>query len=70
MNAVLRADPDAIVWNTKTLGRPDMVALTYQLVLESEAEAVFIISNPNLTRKVVYGMQTRGVAAYGAIFDS
>lgn len=70
MNAVLKADPDAIVWNTKTLGRPDMVALTYQLVSESNAEAVFIISNPKLTRKVVYGMQTRGIAAYGAIFDS
>ncbi|KAF8970861.1 hypothetical protein BDZ97DRAFT_1407181 [Flammula alnicola] len=70
MNAVLRADPDAIVWNTRTLGRPDMVALTYQLVLESKAEAVFIISNPKVTKKVVYGMETRGIPAYGAIFDS
>ncbi|KAF8193677.1 hypothetical protein BJ912DRAFT_960026 [Pholiota molesta] len=70
MNAVLKADPDAIVWNTRTLGRPDMVSLTYQLVLESKAEAVFIISNPKVTKKVVYGMQTRGIPAYGAIFDS
>ncbi|KAF9552485.1 hypothetical protein CPC08DRAFT_714591 [Agrocybe pediades] len=70
MNAVLKADPDAIVWNTRTLGRPDMVALTYQLVRESDAEAVFIISNPKVTRKVVYGMETRGIPAYGAIFDS
>lgn len=70
MNAVLKADPDAVIWNTKTLGRPDMVALTYRLVLDSNAEAVFIISNPKLTRKVVYGMQTRGIPAFGAIFDS
>lgn len=70
MNAVLKADPDAIVWNTRSLGRPDMVALTYQLVAESGAEAVFIISNPKVTKKVVYGMQTRGIPAYGAIFDS
>jgi len=70
MNSVLRADPDAIVWNTRELGRPDMVALTYQLVLESNAEAVFIISNPKVTRKVVYGMETRGIPAYGAIYDS
>lgn len=70
MKAVLKADPDALVWNTKERGRPDMVALTYQLVLESKAEAVFIISNPKLTRKVVYGMETRGIPAYGAIFDS
>jgi len=70
MNAVLKADPDAIVWNTRTLGRPDMVALTYQLVQQSNAEAVFIISNPKVTKKVVYGMETRGIPAYGAIFDS
>ena len=70
MSAVLKADPDAIVWNTRTLGRPDMVMLAYQLVVQSNAEAVFIISNPKLTKKVVYGMQTRGIAAYGAIFDS
>lgn len=70
LNTVLKADPDAIIWNTRTLGRPDMVALTYQLVLESKAEAVFIISNPKVTAKVVYGMETRGIPAYGAIFDS
>ncbi|KAF8886977.1 hypothetical protein BD779DRAFT_1673005 [Infundibulicybe gibba] len=70
MQAVLKADNDAVVWNTRTQGRPDMVSLTYQLVQESQAEAVFIISNPKVTRKVVYGMETRGIAAYGAIFDS
>jgi NAD(P)H-flavin reductase len=70
MNSVLKADSEAIVWNTRTLGRPDMVLLTYQLVLESSAEAVFIISNPKVTRKVVYSMETRGIPAYGAIFDS
>ncbi|TEB34784.1 hypothetical protein FA13DRAFT_1789183 [Coprinellus micaceus] len=70
LKAVLKADPDALVWNTRERGRPDMVALTYQLVLESQAEAVFIISNPKLTHKVVYGMETRGIPAYGAIFDS
>ena len=70
MNSVLKADSDAIVWNTRILGRPDMVSLTYQLVLESNSEAVFIISNPKVTREVVYGMETRGIPAYGAIFDS
>ncbi|KAF7967448.1 hypothetical protein HWV62_15397 [Athelia sp. TMB] len=70
LNAVLKADPKAVVWNTRTQGRPDMVALTYALVLESQAEAVFIISNPKVTRKVVYGMNSRGIAAFGAIFDS
>lgn len=47
-----------------------MVKLTYRLVREFEAEAVIIISNEPLTRKVVYGMMSRGVPAFGAIWDS
>ncbi|PQE31891.1 hypothetical protein CJF32_00008831 [Rutstroemia sp. NJR-2017a WRK4] len=70
VSAVQKADPRAVIWNTRTQGRPDMVAMTYALVQECGAEAVFIISNPKVTKKVVYGMKTRGVAAYGAIFDS
>ena len=70
VNAVRKADPDAIIWDTRAQGRPDLVELTYKLYVESGAEAVFIISNPKVTKKVVYGMETRGIAAYGAIFDS
>ena len=70
MDSVLKADPNAIVWNTITLGRPDLVSLTYKLVLESDAEAVFIISNPMVTQKVINAMETKGVPAYGTIFDS
>lgn len=33
-------------------------------------EAVVIISNQKVTEKVVYGLESRGVPAYGAIFDS
>ncbi|KAI0451530.1 hypothetical protein F5B21DRAFT_380801 [Xylaria acuta] len=67
---VLRADPRAVIWDTKAKGYPDIVGETYQLVHESDAEAVFIISNPKVTEKVVFGMQSRGIPAYGAIFDS
>ncbi|KAH7317167.1 hypothetical protein B0I35DRAFT_410253 [Stachybotrys elegans] len=70
VNAVQRADPKAVIWNTTTRGYPDIVLETYKLVKESNAEAVFIISNPKVTDKVVFGMQTRGIPAYGAIFDS
>lgn len=68
--SVVQADPDAMIINTRASGRPDMVALTYHLFLESGAEAVFVISNPSLTRKVVYGMESRGIPAYGPIWDS
>ncbi|KAJ3995213.1 hypothetical protein F5050DRAFT_1574042, partial [Lentinula boryana] len=70
IDMVKKADPEAWIWDTRKQGRPDMVAVTYKLVVESGAEAVFIISNPKLTRKVVYGMESRGIPAYGAIFDS
>ena len=70
VDAVKRADENAVIWNTKAKGRPDMVLLTFELYTEFNAEAVFIISNPKVTRKVVYGMESRGIPAYGAIFDS
>ncbi|KAI9816999.1 MAG: hypothetical protein M1826_001695 [Phylliscum demangeonii] len=69
-NAVLAADPQAIIHNTRTQGRPDVVALAYTLYAESGAEAVVVISNPALTKKVVYGMESRGVPAYGPLWDS
>jgi hypothetical protein len=47
-----------------------MVRLTYRLVREFNAEAVCVISNPKLTQKVVYGMVSRGIPAFGAIWDS
>ncbi|KAL8698838.1 MAG: hypothetical protein Q9201_006352 [Fulgogasparrea decipioides] len=70
MESVCKADPDAMIINTRASGRPDMVALTYHLYVQSNAEAVFCISNPSLTRKIVYGMESRGVPAYGPIWDS
>ncbi|THH21034.1 hypothetical protein EW146_g431 [Bondarzewia mesenterica] len=70
VDAVLEKAPDALVYDTRIHGKPDMVKLTYRLVREFNAEAVCIISNPSLTRKVVYGMMSRGIPAFGAIWDS
>jgi hypothetical protein len=70
LESVKAADPDAVIHNTKTMGRPDMVAITYRLVRDSGAEAVAIISNKKLTQLVVYAMEARGIPAFGAIFDS
>ncbi|KAL1844191.1 hypothetical protein VTJ49DRAFT_3847 [Mycothermus thermophilus] len=60
--------------------RPDLVGLAYRVwedgkeVVKGEgkrrAEAVVIISNQKVTEKVVYGLESRGVPAFGAIFDS
>jgi hypothetical protein len=44
--------------------------MAYALVLEAQAEAVFVRSNPKVIRKIVYGIESHGMAAYGAIRDS
>ena len=37
MDTVKEADPNAVIWDTRTQGRPDMVAITWQLVKECNA---------------------------------
>jgi hypothetical protein len=70
VDSVKATDPHAVIWNTRTMGKPDMSLLAYGLYRESGAEAVCVISNKRFTQKVVYDMEARGVPAYGAIFDS
>ncbi|KAL2158273.1 hypothetical protein VTH06DRAFT_4594 [Thermothelomyces fergusii] len=80
LDLVRRADPDAVVLNTGKGKRPDLVKLVYRLWEQQrpvpgtdcteKAEAVVIISNQRVTEKVVYGLESRGVPAFGAIFDS
>ena len=70
VDEILEAQPDAIIWDTDTRGKPDMVKLAYEAYFAFDAEAVICIANQKLTRKVVYGMESRGIPAYGAIWDS
>ncbi|KAK3296650.1 uncharacterized protein B0H64DRAFT_423115 [Chaetomium fimeti] len=82
LECVYRADPEAVVIDTSVAAakRPDLVRLAYRVgeqgreVVPGEgrrrAEGVVVISNQKVTRKVVYGLEARGVPAYGAIFDS
>ncbi|KAJ9424702.1 non-ribosomal peptide synthetase [Fusarium oxysporum] len=48
------AIPDAVIWNTKTQGRPDLVRMGYNLAKSFDAEAVIIIANEKITKKVVF----------------
>lgn len=70
VDSVLETDPKAVIHNTRTQGKPDMPLMAYKLYKESGAEAVCVISNKRFTQQVVYAMETRGIPAYGAIFDS
>ena len=68
--AVKRVDQNAVIIDTRRDGRPDLLGLAWKLYNLEKAEAVFVISNPKLTRKVVYGLESRGVPAFGPIWDS
>lgn len=70
VDEILTVQPNAIIWDTDAHGKPDMVKLAYKAYQEFDAEAVICISNKKLTWKVVSGMESRGIPAYGAIWDS
>lgn len=70
VDEILSADPDALIWDTDLNGKPDMVQLAYSAYRKFGAEAVICISNQKLTREVVYGLESRGIPAFGAIWDS
>jgi hypothetical protein len=70
VDEILARQPDALIWDTATDGKPDMVRLAYAAYRSSGAEAVICISNKRLTWQVVHGLERSGIPAYGAIWDS
>ncbi len=70
VDEILDVEPDALIWDTDSRGRPDLVHLAYSAVQSFDAEAVIVIANEKVTRLVVHGMESRGIPAYGAIWDS
>ncbi|RAL14645.1 integral membrane protein TmpA [Aspergillus homomorphus CBS 101889] len=70
LNLVSRMDANPVVIDTNQSGRIDMVPIIRRIVKDFDAEAVCVISNPVFTKKVVYELESRGVPAFGPIFDS
>ncbi|KAJ5311798.1 hypothetical protein N7476_007658 [Penicillium atrosanguineum] len=70
LDLVHRMGPDPIIMDTTNDGRVDMLPVVRQQFKEFEAEAVFVISNPTMTQKVIYEFESQGIPAYGPIFDS
>lgn len=70
VDEILTHSENPVIWDTDRQGKPDLSALALQAVREFDAEAVIVISNQKLTRKVVYDMESLGIPAYGAIWDS
>ncbi|MFC3890218.1 hypothetical protein ACFOWZ_01930 [Lentzea rhizosphaerae] len=70
VDEILGVQPDAVVWDTESQGKPDLVALAYDACQRFDAEAVICISNKPTTWHVVEELESRGIPAYGAIWDS
>lgn len=70
IDGILDTDPNAVIWNTREQGRPNLALEAYKLYKSSGAECVCIISNGPVTSKLVYDLETRGVPAFGPIWDS
>lgn len=69
-NKVISVDTKAVIIDSRQVGRKDLVRQAYHMFLEEKAEAVFCVSNKTLTKKLVYEMESRGIPAFGPIWDS
>ncbi|KAF9451754.1 hypothetical protein P691DRAFT_723282 [Macrolepiota fuliginosa MF-IS2] len=67
---IFTASPDSIIHDTTIHGKPDMVNLVYSVAKEFQPEAICVVSNRQLTSKIVYAMVSRGIPAFGPIWDS
>lgn len=70
VDEVEAAEPGAVVWDTTRQGKPDLLALTRRTTREFGAEAVFVVSNEDTTRRLVAGLERLGIPAFGPIWDS
>ncbi|HEX7827868.1 MAG TPA: hypothetical protein VF477_23455 [Mycobacterium sp.] len=64
------AHPDALIWDTGALGKPNVWQLAYDAYVESGAEAVVCVANRTVTWDVVHGFERCGIPAFGPIWDS
>lgn len=70
VDEIMAVQPQAVVWDTATQGKPDLVALALKAYQDFNAEAVICISNKSLTFHLNYQLERRGIPAFGAIWDS
>ncbi|KAI7081189.1 hypothetical protein KC356_g9275 [Hortaea werneckii] len=70
LSNVFEADRGALIIDTQETGRFELTEVAWAKMQQTKAEAAVILSNSKVTRDVVFGMEARGVIAFGAIFDS
>ncbi|WP_191304098.1 hypothetical protein [Lentzea cavernae] len=67
---VLSLVPDAHVVDTLHDAKPHLATLTYHLATRFRADAVYITANQRATVDVINALESRGIVANGALFDS
>ncbi|MET1006117.1 MAG: hypothetical protein ABWX96_11235, partial [Propionibacteriaceae bacterium] len=70
LDEIRTAQPDAVIWDTDTLGKPDLATLAQVEQQRSGAEAVIVISNRATTQRTLATLRADGVTAFGPIWDS
>ncbi|KAL9119138.1 MAG: hypothetical protein Q9187_004308 [Circinaria calcarea] len=70
LDAVAQLDSTTVVIDTNLTGRRDMLPMVWDMVSSFQAEAVVVVSNHYMTRKLVFELEARGIPAYGPIYDS
>jgi hypothetical protein len=70
VDAVTTALPGAVIWDTTEQGKPDLLRLARRAYADSGAEAVFVVSNQAVTRRLVHELERLGIPAFGPIWDS
>ena len=69
LDAIRKVDGEPVVFDSKA-GRPDVAFEACWVARKEGVEAVFVVSNPKVTKEVVWECKINGLAAYGAVFDS
>lgn len=69
-NQVGEVDRGALIIDTDAEGRKNLVVIAYRMYMKARAEAMFCVSNKELTRDLVYEFESRGIAAFRPIWDS
>ena len=67
---VRQIDPQALIIDFKKTGRLNLEVLAWRMYTSMKAEAVFCVSNRDVTRKLIFELESRGVPAFGPIWDS
>jgi NAD(P)H-flavin reductase len=62
-----KADPKAVIHNTRVQGKLDLALETWKMWKESKAEAVCVVGDKGVVGKLVYEMECRGIPAYGGV---